>query len=63
MYIFNHSRNLNLLQVKVTKLVTTAQQLLTTQHVVVILSKRNEQIEQFRNVIDHSSDRESKSAA
>ena len=63
MHIFNHSRNLNLLQVKVTKLVTTAQQLLTTQHVVVILSKRNEQIEQFRNVIDHSSDRESKSAA
>ena len=63
MYIFNHSRNLNLLQVKVTKLVTTAQQLLTTQHVVVILSKRNELIEQFRNVIDHSSDRESKSAA
>ena len=63
MYIFNHSRNLNLLQVKVTKLVTTAQQLLTTQHVVVIMSKRNEQIEQFRNVIDHSSDRESKSAA
>ena len=56
MYIFNHSRNLNLLQVKVTKLVTTAQQLLTTQHVLVILSKRNEQSEQFRNVIDHSSD-------
>ena len=63
MYIFNHSRNLNLLQVNITKLVTTAQQLLTTQHVLVILSKRNEQNEQFCNVIDHSSDRESKSAA
>ena len=63
MYIFNHSRNLNLLQVKVTELVTTAQQLLTTQHVVVISSKRNEQNEQFRNVIDLLSDRESKSAA
>ena len=54
MYIFNLSRNLNLLQVKVTKLVTTAQQLLTTQHVLVILSKRNEQNVQFRYVIDRS---------
>ena len=41
MYIFNHSRNVNWLQVKLTKLVTTAQQLLTPPHVLVILSKRN----------------------
>ena len=36
-------------------------QLLTTQHVFVILSKDNEQNEEFRNVIDYSSVRECKS--